>query len=104
MVRLLTVFLLVLLLLLSGACSGAFFVGGAINPTTQTVSGLITVVHVSVSSDGSFITIVTFVSSGTATSINFCGDQHNQFPMNQFVNASFNPGTPCANLIVIVVG
>jgi len=103
-VRLLTAFLLVVLLSFSSGCSGAFFVGGAINPNTQTVSGLITVVHVSISSDGSFGTIVTFVSSGAATSVNFCGDQHSQFPMNQFVQASFNPGTPCANLIVVVAG
>jgi hypothetical protein len=103
-VRLLTVFLLAVLLLPPTGCTGAFFVGGAINPSTQTVSGLVTVVHVSITSDGSSITIVTFVSGGTSTSVNFCGNQLSQFPMDQFVKASFNPGTPCANLIVIVVG
>jgi hypothetical protein len=102
-VRLLTVSLLAVLLLPPTGCTGAFFVGGAIHPSTQTVSGLVTLVHVSISSDGSSITVVTFISSGTSTSVDFCGDQHNQFPMNQFVNATFNPGTPCANLIVIVV-
>jgi hypothetical protein len=70
----------------------------------QTVSGLVTVVHLSITSGGSSITVVTFAAGGTANSVNFCGDQRSQFPMNQFVQASFNPGTPCATLIAIVVG
>jgi len=65
----------------------------------QTVSGLVTVVHLSTTSGGSAITVVTFAAGGAANIVNFCGDQRAQFPLNQFVEASFNPGTPCATLI-----
>ena len=104
MVRLLTVLFFLSLLLLSFGCSGVFFVGGAINPGMQTVSGLVTVVHLSITSSGSSITMVTLAADGAANTINFCGDRRSQFPMSQFVQASFNPGTPCATLITIVVG
>ncbi|HXY48570.1 MAG TPA: hypothetical protein VEI01_03900 [Terriglobales bacterium] len=104
MVRLLAALFLASLLLLSCGCSGFFFVGGAINPGMQTVSGMVTVVHLSITNGGSSITAVTLAAGGAANTINFCGDQRSQFPMSQFVEASFNPGVPCATLLTIVVG
>ena len=103
MVRLLTALFLTCLLFLSWGCSGVFFVGGAINPGMQTVSGMVTVVHLSITGGGSSITVVTLAAGGAANTINFCGDQRSQFPMSQFVEASFNPGSPCATLLAIVV-
>jgi len=100
--------LLVLLLLLTGC--GQIFVAFVSNPqvSPSTVSGIVIVVHLETSNDvnGNSITFtaVTFSNSngGLSSNVNFCGDQRNQFPLNQSVQASFNPGTVCSNLVVVV--
>jgi hypothetical protein len=33
----------------------------------------------------------------------FCGDQTTLFPLNQTVRVNFNPGQPCATVIVVVI-
>jgi len=56
--------------------------------------------------NGTFIdvTLITFLLNGNATTITFCGDQRNQFPVGPFVRANFTPGQPCADLITVVIG
>jgi hypothetical protein len=43
------------------------------------------------------------LQSGLSSTVGFCGDQRDQFPMQQIVRAVFNPGTPCASIITIVI-
>jgi hypothetical protein len=101
--RLLSAFLVVSVLLLCSSC-GNVFVRGAIN--FSTVSGLVSIVQLTtVIDDGSsvLVTFVTFLQEGTSTTMGFCGDQTSQFPLNQMVTTNFNPGQPCATLIVVII-
>jgi hypothetical protein len=101
--RLLSAFLVVSVLLLCSSC-GNVFVRGAIN--FSTVSGLVSIVQLTtVIDDGSsvLVTFVTFLQQGTSTTMGFCGDQTSQFPLNQMVTTNFNPGQPCATLIVVII-
>jgi hypothetical protein len=86
---------------------GSVFVGGAIQPGTATVHGSITNVQLGnvISNVGSTVqvTFVTFLQGGAFTTLGFCNNQINQFPLNQTVNVNFNPGQSCATLIVVVV-
>lgn len=85
-------------------CGSKFFVRGAINESS--VSGTVSLVQLTTSvNSGSLVTvtIVTFLQQGTSSTVNFCGDQRTQFPIDQFVQASFTPGTPCASVIEIVL-
>jgi hypothetical protein len=50
-----------------------------------------------------FVTFVTFLQTGTSSTVGFCGDQRSQFPMNQFVRTDFTPGPTCATLVVVVI-
>ena len=85
---------------------GNVFVGGAI--PTQTISGTVSIVQLTVLSGGGGTTVqvtaVTLLANGMASAGTFCGDQRSQFPMNTFVQANFTPGRPCSNLTTIVVG
>lgn len=89
------------------ACGSAFFVGGAINPGTSTVIGLISVVQVSavIGDSGSTVqvTFVTFQQNGRSSTIGFCGDESGRFPMQQSVRANFTPGQTCASILTIVI-
>ena len=93
-------------LLLSAAGCGAVFIGGAILPAT-TVTGSVTSVQLdSVVNGGGGSVQVTFVTlsqSSTSSTIAFCSNHTTQFPLNQTVSVNFNPGQPCANLIVVVI-
>ncbi len=100
---------LLALLLLTGC--GQIFVGFVSNPqvTPSSVSGLVIVVHLESTNDvnGNSVTFtaVTFSNGGLSSNVNFCGDQRNQFPLNQSVRANFNQGTPgtvCSNLVLVV--
>lgn len=97
---------LLVLLLLTGC--GQVFIGFVSNPqvSPSSVSGLVIVVHLESSNDANgnsvTFTAVTFSNSGFSSNVNFCGDQRNQFPLNQSVRAEFNPGTVCSNLVVVV--
>ena len=100
-------FLALLTSLLLTGCGG-IFVGFVSNPqiSPSSVSGIVIVVHLETSSDvnGNSITFtaVTFSNGGLSSNVNFCGDQRSQFPLNRSVRADFNPGTVCANLVVVV--
>jgi hypothetical protein len=96
---------LILLSLVLTSCGDVFF-RGAILTTPQSVSGTVSLVQLTAVFDhGSSITVtaVTLLGPNGANSINFCGDQRSQFPMNQFVKANFNPGNPCSTLVLVVV-
>jgi len=92
-------------LLLTGC--GSFFVGFISNPGGATsVSGTITVVSLGVLHDPSgttAFTAVTFINTGTAVTINFCGDQRNLFPMNENVRVDFNTRFNCSVLVQVVI-
>jgi len=106
MKRLLCSLLACSLALCCSGCSGVF-VGGAINPGFSTVSGTVSFIQLSNVMDGSggfvVVTFVTFQQSGAPSTVGFCGDQTSQFPMNQMVKTNFNPGQPCAGLIVVIL-
>jgi hypothetical protein len=99
--------MLILLLVLPISSCGSFFVGFVSNPGgNMTISGSVTGVSVAVfQSMGTSVpfTAVTFASSGTAVTINFCGNQGSLFPINQFVRANFTTGVSCSTLIAVSV-
>jgi hypothetical protein len=41
--------------------------------------------------------------SARLTSLGFCGDQTALFPLDQMVSVNFNPGQPCATVIVVII-
>ena len=100
-------FLLSLSLLLTSTGCGNIFVGGALPGNVSTVSGTVSTVQLTVviGNNGTTVqvTFVTFLQGGTSSTIGFCGDQRDQFPMQQTVRAEFNPGQPCASIITIVI-
>jgi hypothetical protein len=105
MKRLLAVLLVVILAASLTGCGSTFLVRGTLNAST--ISGTISIVQLTTVVDhGTLITVtlVTFLQSGSASSMNFCGDQRTQFPIDQFVNARFTPGPACATVIQIVIG
>lgn len=106
MKRFLALFLSASLFPVSAGCGytfvGAFWNGGA----TQNTSGLIVVVHYSsVPNQGALVpvTFVTLSQNGSSTTFPFCGDQSSQFPMDQFVSATFMPGQPCNQIVNVVI-
>jgi hypothetical protein len=99
-------FLLLSLLLTLPGC-GNIFIRGALPASSSSVSGTVSVVQLSavIGENGTSVqvTFVTFLQSGLSSTVGFCGDQRDQFPMQQIVRAAFNPGTPCASIITIVI-
>jgi len=105
MKRLLAVFLVVCLTCLCTSC-GKVFVGGAFQPRQSSITGTVSFVEVNnVVSGGTFVevTFVTFFQDGLSSSMNFCGNQTSQFPLNQTVTTNFNPGQPCATLVIVFI-
>jgi hypothetical protein len=49
------------------------------------------------------VTFVTFLQNGTSFTLALCGDQTNLFPLDQTVSVDFNPGQPCATVIVVAI-
>jgi hypothetical protein len=93
--------------LLPAGC-GQVFVGFVSNPgNPMHVSGTVSMVQLEFYDDshGTLInfTAVTFINAGTATTMNFCGDQRSGFPINQSAQADFTTGTFCSNLIAVVI-
>jgi len=100
-------FLLLLWLILTLPGCGNIFVRGALPANSSTVSGSVSVVQLSalIRENGTTVqvTFVTFLQSGTSSVVGFCGDQRGRFPMQQTVRADFNPGQPCASIVMIVI-
>lgn len=98
-------YLLALVLLIPGC--GNVFVRGSWNGGTQTVSGFVSVVQLTiVISDDNVstqVTVVTLTDHFSSSTVSFCGDQRTQFPLNKFVQANFLPGPPCADLFSVVI-
>ena len=92
--------LLILCVMLAVSC-GDVFVRGAINAGSQSVNGTVSIVQFSTGSGSVSITIITLTNSGTASTLNFCGDQRSLFPTNRQVQVSFTPGTPCDNVLAV---
>lgn len=89
-----------------GGCSGASFVGFVSNPGgTGQVTGTITAVVLgSVENDTGAvqtITTVTFSNGVFGTSIGFCGDQRDVFPLDRVAMVNFTPGASCSTFISI---
>jgi len=88
-------------------CGGVFFVGGAVNPGTSSVTGMVSIVQVSavIGDQGTTVqvTFVTFQRDGVSSTIGFCGDERDRFPMQQVVRANFTPGQTCASIVTIVI-
>jgi len=104
--RFASVQLLLLCLFLPGC--DTFFVGFVSNPGggTMSISGTVSIVRLQYLRDPAGVTTftaVTFVNSGTSTTINFCGDQGSSFPINRFVRADFSTGLHCSTLIAVVI-
>lgn len=106
MKRLLTAVLLCLVIVSSTGCNGVFRIQGAIR-NQSIVTGTVSIVELSTAIDGGVfvtVTIVTLVNTGVSTQTTFCGDQTAFFPRDQFVTASFTPGTPCFSVLQVVIG
>jgi hypothetical protein len=93
--------LVVFALLLTTVSCGDIFVRGAINPGTQSVNGVVSIVQFSVDSGGVSITIITLTGSGMNHTLNLCGDQRDLFPVDRDVRVNFKPGTPCASVLSV---
>ena len=92
--------------LLSSIGCGNVFVRGAIG-TGSTIQGSVSTVEIGSVLNGTGgtvqVTFVTFLANGTFSTIGFCADQSSLFPMNQTVLVNFNPGQPCATVIVVEI-
>jgi hypothetical protein len=96
--------LLSLVLLLPGC--GNVFVRANWGGGNQTVSGVVSVVQLTVVVENNVstqVTIVTLLDNLGASNFTFCGDQHSRFPMDQFAQATFAPGQPCSTLLEVVI-
>ena len=106
MKRLLAAFLSAVFLLVCAGCGSVFVSARWNGGITQSTSGLVVFVDfTNVSNNGTFasVTWVTLQKNGTSNIIPFCGDQRSQFPVNQFVNASFTPGQPCDEIVNVAI-
>jgi hypothetical protein len=92
---------LVLACLLLTSC-GQVFVSAFSHPGASTVFvGTVSIVQITVIDGNVLVTVVTLINGGIGNDFTFCGDQRNQFPMDQLVSATFSPGTPCANIVQV---
>jgi hypothetical protein len=100
-------FLLATCLVVTLTGCGNIFIRGAINPSTASVSGMVSVVQLSaVIGDGGStvqVTFVTFLQDGTSSTIGFCGDERSRFPVQESIRANFTPGQSCASIVTIVI-
>ena len=104
MKRLLSPLLVLSWFLLSTGC-GNVFVRGAIE-TGSTIQGSVTGVQLGNTLNGMEtvqVTFVTLLQNGTSSVIGFCGNQSVLFPLDQTVRVNFNPGHPCATIMVVVI-
>jgi hypothetical protein len=103
--RLFPPLLIISVLAFSTGC-GNVFISGAINPGS-TMTGAITFVQLGNVLNGTGgtvqVTFVTFLQNGSSSTIGFCDDQRSRFPVDQTVRVNFNPGQPCATILVVVI-
>lgn len=99
--------LLVVLLIGLVGCGGIIIQSDGVAGGTTSFSGFVSIVQLSsVAHNGTFIsvTVVTFLQSGTATNLTFCGNVASQFPVNTNVRVNFISAAPCsmAHLVIII--
>jgi hypothetical protein len=94
--------ILVIAFLLSSAGCGAVFVSGVIT-TGSTFQGTVNIVQLTQVNGSTQVTAVTFLQNGFLSTMNFCGDEISQFPLTQTVQVNFNPGLPCATILLVVI-
>lgn len=73
---------------------------------TTSFSGFVSIVQLSsIAHNGTFIsvTVVTFLQSGTATNLTFCGNVASQFPVNANVRVDFVSAVPCSTAQVVII-
>jgi len=103
--RLFCLFLVTFLVATLPGCGNVFF-RGALPGAPSSISGAVSVVQLSaiIGDHGTTVqvTFVTFLQTGTSSTIGFCGDERSRFPMQQTVRAEFNPGQTCASIVTIV--
>jgi hypothetical protein len=94
------VMLLAFVLLGALACGGGtlFISTGSHGTSFIAVSGTVTIVRLTFTSDGQF-TVVTLVNAGNAQTFNFCGNTVGQFPPNTFVSVKFTQNGSCNNIV-----
>jgi hypothetical protein len=97
----------VLLLVFSvGGCGGVTSFGIFTNFEHARTSGVVSIVHFTVISGPGRtlvdVTVVTLVQDGFSNTNTFCGDVRDQFPMNSFVNVTFNPGNICNTVVQVI--
>lgn len=91
-------------------CSGVVFFSADFHPTNTlvTVSGIVSVIQITTIVNGggstTLVTVVTFTQTGTASTINFCGNVGNQFVLDTFTTVNFTQGQPCATIFAISTG
>jgi hypothetical protein len=90
----------------SGCGGGILFISTGDNGTgILAISGTVTIVNVTVIASGggtqTTVTVVTFIGNGASTTMNFCGDISNQFPLNSFADVRYTQGTPCATVVSV---
>ncbi len=97
--------LLCLVLLLSSC--GNVFVRANWNSGNQTVSGVVSIVQLTVVIDSNNVatqvTVVTLLDNLEASNFTFCGDQSMRFPPDRFAQATFTPGQPCSTLLSVII-
>lgn len=106
MTRLLSIGLIIVLAASLTSC-GNVFVGGALQPHgSSTITGIVSFVQLTTEIFGgtaSQVTFVTFLVGATSSVIGFCGNQSNQFPLNQQVTTNFNSSQTCATLVAVII-
>jgi len=85
------------------ACGGSqFFIstgdGGVI---FFTASGMVGVAQLTII-NGSQVTLVTLIDTGTTQTFDFCGDVVGQFPTDTFVKATYKHSGACDTLVQVV--
>ncbi|MCI0351159.1 MAG: hypothetical protein L0Z53_17180 [Acidobacteriales bacterium] len=87
-------------------CSGFVFVSNFPAGSVSSCTGFISIVQFgSVVHHGTSVsvTFVTFLQSGTATNLTFCGNVVNQFPLDAMVRVNFAQATPCSTVQTVVI-
>jgi hypothetical protein len=98
-------FLLVICMIVAlTGCSGVFFVGGAINPGTSSIIGVVSIVQISAVVGDSGTTVQSHLSRFSVTAFlhgRILRDQRDRFPSKS--SAPTSPGQTCASIVTIVI-
>ncbi len=94
---------LVVALAVSAWCCGCgnVMVSGGLNQST--FAGTVSIVRLTLTNDGTQVTLVTLTEGMSAKDFTFCGNVVSQFPMHTTVQGSFTPGTKCSTVVRVTV-